>query len=67
MSICPTCDAQVPDYPFAVGDRVQHMSGKEGTVERMGQSMTVLFEDNSRGIYDRLWFRVHPVNALVKI
>jgi len=62
---CPTCGKAFFEFQFADGDRVRHMNGKEGVVDRVGDTVDVQF-DGYRGSYDREWFKAYP-NGLTKI
>lgn len=64
IKICETCGQTVPDYPFKVGDRVRHMSGDTGVVDRIGKCVEVQF-DGFRGTYDRVWFKAYKLEKII--
>lgn len=62
---CHACGQELHDFPFTVGDKVRHMNGVEGVVDKIGSSVHVQFPEY-RGQYDAGWFKTYPA-GLTKI
>ena len=61
--VCEACRQMIPDYPFKVGDKVRHMSGSEGIVDRVDKAVHVQF-DGYRGEFDHIWFSAYRLTKI---